>query len=242
MSGAPSRRAAALRVASLGLFALYTLVGCYPVTRMQVPRTTPRGKVLGAISMAAPLLREPLGPDAEHANYPQLEGALRMGLTHRIDVGLRLRATAVEIGPKFQIVRDVVEVSIAPAFLYARDEDALIDEEFASDTRVVAARVSVYVGSSLDYPVAFFVAPTVDAGTRTDGVAGTQPLVLPGTMIGAVFSPAPTVHLLLEVGMLFPVAGPRWAVTGTQWAEPLRLGPGDNRVELGIGLLFGRFD
>ena len=99
---------------------------------------------------------------------PTPDVALRFGLADRVDLGLRLRMKAVEIGPKIQLVRDAVEVSIAPAFLAAADEDHTFDETTTPDDNVsvIASRTSVYVGTNAAEPVSAFIAPTLDVGQR----------------------------------------------------------------------------
>jgi hypothetical protein len=207
--------------------ALVLLAGCYPVTRLQTPRTTPAGKVNGALAGA-------LSGRADERNgdiSATLDAALSVGITDRVDVRLRLRPVGLELGPKIQLARSALEVSVAPALIVAEDSKDLPDTDapFAS-VSVLASRTSLYVGSNLDHSFAFFLAPTLDLGRRSF-VGGSHALLFaPGALGGAVLSPHPNVHFLLELGALFPAAG-----------QQGRLGPGDQRFEISAGLLFGSF-
>jgi hypothetical protein len=215
------------------------LAGCYPVTRVQIPRTTPAGKLHGALGLA-------VSPNDNMRPSPDF--ALRYGLTDRIDLGLRLRASAIEIGPKIQLVRDTVEVSIAPAFLAADDRDSLYDETPMPDdnTSVMASRVSVYVGSNMDQKFSGFIAPTLDVGQRTyeDEVSTHRTrLLAAGVLGGMLVAPSSSLHVLFELGVLFPAGGDSIVtVDGAPYPYQTLLGPGDRRVELSVALLFGSFE
>jgi hypothetical protein len=217
------------------------VAGCYPVTRMQGPRTTPAGSVHGAVGLAVSARDEPAAtPDV----------ALRYGLTDRIDVGVRARVAAVEVGPKFQLVRDDVEVSIAPAFVAALDRDEFVEEGAPGNSKILAGRTTVYVGSSMDQDVAYFVAPTIDIGKRTyveDAERDPQHvdlLLVPGVLGGVLFSTHSSVRILLELGLLFPVGGRAKVTpwTNDDYKFQTSLGPGDTRLEVGMALLFGSND
>lgn len=215
------------------------LAGCYPVTRVQIPRTTPAGKLHGALGLAI----SSTGPVR-----PSPDLALRFGLSDRIDLGMRLRVSAFEIGPKIQLVRDSVEVSVAPAFLVAQDRDSLYDEQATPDdnTDVTAGRVSVYVGSNMDQAFSGFVAPTLDIGRRTyeDEVSKHHTrLLAPGVLAGMLVPASSSTRVLVEVGLLFPAGGAGIVtVDGASYPYQTLLGPGDRRVELNVALLFGSFD
>jgi hypothetical protein len=229
--------------------ALGLLGGCMvPVTGIQVPRTTPKGTQITAGGLGVSVS----GPSPN--DLPLIaEGAMRYGVSERVDLGLRFRASVLEGGAKVQLVRDAVEVSVAPSLIVGAEGlvNAAFDENTLPDAnvQVLAARLRVYVGTNVDHPFAVFVAPSFDAGVRIFE-AGDYPsrayanaLLAPGAAVGLVFSPQKTVHLLLEAGVLFPVGGPGTFTDGPNGpTSQLRLGPGDNRLEISAGLIFGSFN
>ena len=209
-----------------------------PITRMQVPRTVPPGRAQGAVGLA---LSQPADPTLT------TDLAFRVGVLDRVDFGMRFRPQAFELGPKIELVRDAVEVSIAPAVLAGKEEPDPVFTEYqtASNTvSILAARASVYVGSNVDHRFAVFVAPTVDAGRRTfsaDEKPHTAALLAPGVLSGMLFSPQQSVHLLLELGLLFPTGGAGQVGDGA-FKEQLLFGPGDTRMEITVALVFGSFE
>jgi hypothetical protein len=221
--------------------AVAVLAGCYPVTRVQGPRTTPTGKLNAAIALG-------VRPTGEPDPTPDI--ALRVGLADRVDLGVRLRLKAVEIGPKIQLVRDAVEVSIAPAFLAAADEDHTFDETTTTEdnVNVIASRTSVYVGTNAGKPVSAFIAPTLDVGERTfrGAEAGEYRTLLlaPGVLSGVMFALNPSVRVLLELGLLFPAGGVDKVTpyANDEYIYQTKLGPGDTRIELGVALMLGSYD
>lgn len=207
---------------------------------MQTPRTTPAGRVHGALGFAvseAPTKQTPaFAPDMW----------LGLGVHDRVELSLRFRPVAIEFGGKVQLVRDVVEVSLAPAVI-AADEDALFEEapDASTDVSVLAGRVTLYVGSDVDEPVSAWIAPTLDAGVREHPSSEhpgsiRQPFVAPGLLAGVVFAPGHSTRLFIEGGVLMPRAGDIYALE--RESAPARLGPGDMRLELNIGLHFGSYD
>lgn len=217
------------------------LAGCYPVTGLQGPRTTPAGRLHGAVAFAVSPTGNP---------NPTPDVSLRYGLSDRVDVGMRMRMAAFEAGPKIQLVRDDVEVSFAPVLLVASDQDGLFDETttIEDNVKVVAERTSVYVGSSMDRDFAAFVAPTLDVGERRyndpEGDLRFRDLLLaPGVLTGILFGTSSSVRALLEVGLLVPVGGRDTVTNGVSNDRyQTRLGPGDTRIEIGLGLMFGSYE
>jgi hypothetical protein len=230
----PTRPASRLLLACAFGLACGSLASCYPTTRMQTPRTTPKGKVHGALGFAVG------SAEASTVGFTP-DVALRIGIHERADLGVRVRSFAVEASAKVQLLRDDVELSIAPALLYAADDDLQFEESdsVGDRTDVRAGRASVYVGSDADAPFSFFVAPSVDIGERVYDTASEQAqalLLAPGALAGVVFAPNPSTRLLLELGWLVPVGG-----VGKVALEQTRLGPGDPRFEVNLALLFGSY-
>ena len=249
-----------------GLLAGASLLLCacaVPITRLQMPRTIPPGRTQTTvgISIQQPVSKrmgvEGLGTSHPMQYVPQfilneltpaLDVSVRQGLAERVDLGVRVRPWAVEAGPKIQLVRDEIEVSIAPAVLAAREAvlDSDIEPSPDNNVGVLALRTSIYLGSSVDHVFAVFLAPSLDAGERTFDTdsqhSHTDALVVPSVLGGIVFSPPQQiVRFLLEAGVSCPVGGSA-NFTGSYTSYPLRLGPGDNRFEITAALVFGSPD
>jgi hypothetical protein len=214
------------------------LTGCYSVTGLQVPRTTPAGKLnVGAALGATPGVK-PIDPK------PTLDLALRVGLSDRVDIGLRVRAGEIDIGPKLQLVRSDVEVSVASSVLAADDEYSFASghEVHGDVAKVPGTRTSVYVGSNLDNTVSVFGAVGLDVGAREFEQEGYHDLLLaPRVLGGVVLSPNHEVHVLIELGLLVPAGGTRTITEGGQVYQT-QLGPGDTRIEISVAFLGTPYD
>jgi hypothetical protein len=227
---------------TVGAFVAFLCAGCYPVAELQTPRTTPAHRFMIAAAIATPR-------DPSNAIVPTFDLSVRYGLSDRIDIGVRLRPAAFELGAKVQLLRDWVEVSFAPSFLVAQDaawhinnNDDIIDPN--DNVRVVAGRLSLYVGSSEDARVSVFGAPTVDLGTRWyqyNGATNRELLVAPGVLAGIVVAPRPRLpRFMISGGVLFGVGGHNATLGGIDHltSTQTELGPGDKRFELNFAVMY----
>jgi hypothetical protein len=226
---------------TVGASIVLLYAGCYPITELQTPRTTPVHRIMVAGAIATPR-------DPSNSLVPAFDLSVRYGLTDRIDIGARVRPAAFEFGAKVQLLRDELELSFAPSFLAAIDTAWHINDDdiiTANDNvSVVAGRLSLYVGSSEDARVSVFGAPTVDLGTRRFQHASgnsRELLIAPGFLAGIVFALGPHLpRFMISGGVLFGVGGHNVASGNLedQINSQTVLGPGDKRFEFNFAVLY----
>jgi hypothetical protein len=224
----PSLRRVPARAAVL-MLSLCAL-GCYPVTRFTTPTVLEPGMVQAAAAVAT---------NGATGAAPDI--AVRGGVAENIEIGVRVRPVALEVGGKFQLVRGALEVSVAPGVLVARDADIdhLFDEWQSPEytVTVMAARGTVFLGTDSSHVVSAWLAPSMDGGTQHVRDDSTSFAALGMSMGAAVGAASARTRLLIEVAGLWPFGGPRYAEGPDGDPVPTRLGPHDRRVEASVGLL-----
>lgn len=150
-----------MHYARLGFSALAVVfaVGCYPVTRMNVPTALQPGQAQFAIAGAV----QANGIDGVNIGVtPDI--AARVGVASDLELGLRVRSAAIEAGAKYQLAHGAAEVSIAPSLIASEDVDVdgYFDEWHDPDFGglVVALRNTLYVGTNSSQQISAWVAPS----------------------------------------------------------------------------------
>lgn len=221
---------------------LVGVVGCYPVGELQGPTVLQPGQL--RVGMSAALTNFPGHADVNPRVVPTTEFGLRLGLIDRVDLGVRVTPASAEAGVKLQLVRadelGEVDVSLAPAAIYATDFDVI--EEFLDDrsTRprrvtVLAARMPVFLGLRAGRGAEPWIAVTPHVGSRRPGDHGTLFLALGGSVGIDLRGEGSSTVVQPQLSVLVPLAGSEAESDTT--AGP-RLGAGDPRVMIQLNVFF----
>jgi hypothetical protein len=105
---------AALSLGAAGL-------GCPSLSTMQTVDTVPEGEVRVAVGAEA------IGASSsgDNAVAPQVDIAVRYGLSERVDLGVKIYGAGIELGAKYQFLDGGFEAALAPAaaFSYFSSDD-----------------------------------------------------------------------------------------------------------------------
>jgi len=170
----PVRHVPRLRYSKLLACAL--LAGCYSSSLLTTPEPTPVGKVHATTAVA--LQRAPPGAEAEGI-IPFLEGAVRVGLHERFDLGLKGGPLYVELNSMLRLWHTGTwTLSIMPAFgntwmweapgsKLGHSQSSRLMGPHETATKVIAAKVPLLLAwRGPRDRVSFVFGPTLHAGYR----------------------------------------------------------------------------
>jgi hypothetical protein len=211
------------------------LCGCYPAALASVPRTVPAGTVNAGLTFST------------DGRFLTPRVSLAAGLSDRVEASIATQVLDAEAHVKWQAVRDDVELSVSTGIIGGRDQDDVTDEnpEPFEQTKFLANRTAVLIGTDADDTGALFAAVSLDTGVCELDFAYEAPsrdelLLIPGVHGGCIIAFSRYVRFVLEGALAMPVGGPGEIDVGYELDPQTRLGPGDLRAALLFGLVFGR--
>ena len=218
---------------SLGLVAAAMSSSCSSLLSLRSSRTVASGRYQVAV---APSAAGVVTGGGVTSLFPQLEVAVRRGITSTADVGLRIGVGQLAIEGGWQVYRSKsrtsgIDVLFAPMLGYGTW--GVFGVGVSQGTHGVDLQLPVLFGLNLPREVTLIAAPRLSQRIAILAGAGTSYIVTPALSVAVDVPVWRTVHLLPEAGISFPYQVASSITPGAGW---LNQGAG---FQIGLGILIG---
>ncbi len=210
------------------LTAVVVITGCASFSSVQTADTLGRGQIQAAVEPGLWGAVSNRGP----AVIPHVDGAVRFGVTDRIDLGVRAGMSFLEFQTKFQLTEPsspTLAVSLAPTLggLFANSGSD------GSAEGILNVALPVLIGVKFGGNQLVFGPRAQGFFIFTNGQA--VPIVAVGTSVGFMWRLTENFGLMPELAVLAPVVGVNEAAMLFRG-----LNTGGSFVQFKVGIVFGR--
>lgn len=162
-------------LAVTALLSAVVMTGCPSLSTLQTVDTVPEGQTRFALGAEA--------VGAEGAAAPQIEFAVRHGLSDTVDIGGKVYLGGLELGVKVQVMDSDWDMSIAPAtsFIYVKADDEGVGVLYLHAPLLIGTDFSdtLSIGFGPKFLYALFFGDIVDDDFAVDGLMGGAYVNLP---------------------------------------------------------------